>query len=293
MVDNSRTRKTYSFMRARPKSTNGVDMSRYKKTYSFLGTSSLPKPIDPVISEPIPVSTAIQYHDSTFSPVLLCQFNESLSDSSGNNLDLSIDAGSVEYVDLYEIKALRFNSLRLTHVADPLLAIADDMTIEMIVTLNEQPDLYPALGPFINYSGGIDDGAPSAIYNYLYYFNIYDGLQALWYQEYGVNFASTVSSAGSVVEVGELFHFAATRVSNVVTLYVNGVAVASNSVVQATGGSAAQLYVGGTGGLGGSIERFVSDCTIASLKIVASGLSADDIKSEYNRTVGPRLGLLP
>ena len=82
------------------------------------------------------MSTSIYLHDLTYAPVALWQFNGDLTDSSGNGLTLSVEAGTLWYADLARgVKGIYFDgSTRLTRgVWDSVLAISGDLTIEMIV----------------------------------------------------------------------------------------------------------------------------------------------------------------
>jgi hypothetical protein len=289
--DTFRQRRTYSFYRARPRaSADGSfrDLNVVRKTYAYY-------PQAPRV--PAGPGCDLFYHDTTFSPVLLCQFNDTLADTSGNGLNLVVDAGTVNsgsYVNVVSgdacLRGLSFDgATRLKHASDPRLQITGDITVEFILVLKETPQPESTVAPIVTYTGGVDD--TSSTVNYLWHTYVDDALLPAWFSEHGVGVNDSFIGTAPVRGVDQLQHFAVTRTSNVIRFYSNGVQVgaASSALTTPTDGSASLLFVGGTGGTG-STERFYTRFYMSSLKVIASALTAAQVKSEYNRTLGGRLG---
>jgi hypothetical protein len=242
-------------------------------------------------------TSAIQLHDKTHSPVGLWQFNKNTLDSSGNGLHLTID-GAFIYdplaPGLYGIShTSAFARLYRTQF-DAALAITGDMTIEFFVTL------YSAMVTSNVYSNasivsyGLDSS--TAVNNYLYKIdfstlaNFNKGLR--WIQESGVGVEDIFVPSAVHIIYPHIVHVAVTRTSNVIQFYLNGLPAGapSSTLTTPTGGSNGKFHVLTiSDGSSGSGTRGV---TIASLKVIASALTADEIKAEYNRTFGPAFGTI-
>lgn len=239
----------------------------------------------------------IGLHDTTYSPVGLWQFQDTLADSSGNGFDVTVDAGTLSFMPLAQrMRGVRLDGLRLTRPYTTLLAIKGDMTIEMMSVL-EKSD---GGGVVIAYTGGADD--TSSIYNYQYQISVNTGIGITpgsrgvsWLSEHGVGVNDLyVPTMLALPPPGEPFHFATSRINNKAQMYLNGkpFGTLSPTLLTPTDGSVAALFIGGTGrasGLTSPVDTVAGMC-VTSLKIVPTGLDAAAVKSEYARTLGPFLG---
>ncbi len=237
---------------------------------------------------------SIQLHDTTHSPVGLWQFQGDLTDASGNGFTLSVDAGTPRYDQLCPgLAGVLLQSTRLkAAVGANALRITGDITIEMLVIFAaDNTGVQPTSAPLISFTGGQDD--TSSTVNFLYQIAFDPGRLLYWFSEHatGVNDVYQVTSQ-ALPPLRQVLHLAATRTSNVIQFYVNGRAfgAASSALNAPTDGSAAQLWVGGQGG---TTPTLAPDCSLSSLKIVASALSAAQIKAEFNRTLGRFYGYIP
>jgi len=222
-----------------------------------------------------------QMHDLTHSPVVLYNFESGseLVDSSGNGLDLDTEVGTPRYADLISgisMVDLDGSNLRRSSSNDSELNITGAVTVELFAINRNSTG-----GIAISYQGGDTQ--------------FWDARVAAT-EKYGTGYRK---SGGSFVEVAsdvtwargpELQHFAVTRASDGKTykFYVNGVLkdteVAANTPQSGTDSA---VNIGANRLNAARFNGFVG-----SIKVVASELSADDIKAEYNRTLGPLLGTI-
>lgn len=240
----------------------------------------------------------IQLHDTTYSPVGLWQFQNSLNDSSGNNFHAAVDAGAAEYsVITQRLMGCRFNGLRLIGPNATLLALRSDMTVEFIGAFEDQGPVGSLLSPpgacttgiALSYTGGIDDGASNI--NYLYQVAFPDVRRIQWFSEHDVGVNDTYTPSGLVLPTpGVPFHCAASRINSRVQFYVNGkpYGTLSPSLFAPTDGVTSRLWFGGVSGTG--IPTTGNNFSLASVKIIPTGLDAAAVRGEYNRTLGPFLG---
>lgn len=217
-------------------------------------------------------------HDTTFNPSALWQFNETLSDTSGNGFDLTISAGpTTQYTDIYpSVRGLYLLSgLTAAHTTTTPagLQISGDITIECLVDFTVRNVSHPFFA--------CDAAAVSSASNRQYGVAFDSNGFPTWSQEHG-----TQDSTGGTFTCTEMFpprlcHFAVTRISNVIQFYCNGLPLgsASGTLTTPTGGGSSVFRLGqGSSPTGEGILR--------SLKIVAAGLSAAQVKAEYNRCLG-------
>lgn len=241
---------------------------------------------DTGVAGAVGVVGAIGLHDTTYSPVLLCQFQGARTDTSGNSLTPTVDAGTELYSTMVpSLQGIKLDgTLRLKVATNALLALHNDMTVEMLLLLSGDTAINSQI---ISYTFGVDD--TSSTFNYLYQINFTDATRRpSWFQEFGTGSDSSVSVADQALPKRQLFHLAATRISNVIQFYLNGRAFgAPGSVTQTTDGTASSLYIGGEGG---PTPHFSSPMLMASLKIIPSGLAPAQIRGEYNLTAGQFYG---
>lgn len=212
----------------------------------------------------------IVYHDTTFSPILLAQFNGDLTDSSGNGHDMS--GASPSYSEIHPgVIGLDFRATTATVTTDAL-ALTGDLTVEFIA----QVDWPPAPGNIVAYAGGSNQAYSISLQT--------PGLGIFW-QHGGGHTGVTYTEATRQIRKGQLCHFAVTRTSGVVQFYINGKAAgaASGTLTAPDAVTGGTLTIGSTGANG-------TQGVICSLKVIGSALSAADVLAEYNRTLGPWFG---
>lgn len=223
-------------------------------------------------------------HDTTYSPVGLWQFDESLADASGGAHTLAMNAGTLVYTEIYPVLRalyllptddLRYNTTGST------LFIAGDITIAMLL----RPTLLPTASAYLLTYGG---GSSSSANNIQYSVGIGPAGLPLWRQAHGSGTVASYSPTGFGIP-SDLCHLAVTRTSNVVQFYLNGrvLGPASSALTAPDGGSTSVLFIGDIAG-GSNVE-----CCLHSLKIVASALTATQVKGEYNRCLGAVFGQAP
>jgi len=222
----------------------------------------------------------VNYHDTTFSPAGLWNFNNDLTDSSGNGFTLTVGSGVERYADISPgVRGLVIDGA--TYVSKSsftsTLGITGDMTIEMLLVIG----VIPTGSVYVTHVGSTS--GESSADNYLYQFTLLTGSsprqQMFWETGAGTNITYQINDT---VPFSGLCHWAVTRTSGVVQFYVNGRAsgAASTSLTSPTDGT------GGTFKIGSDATSPATACTLASVKVVASALSATNIKSEYLKTLG-------
>lgn len=218
--------------------------------------------------------SAPQLHTTLHSPVGLYQFNETLNDTSGGGLHLSLVAGNTRYTEIVPgLRALKVSTAeKFRHAATgTALAIAGDVTIMMLIMV----DSY-ANGGIVSYDTGAETQAGNVQYAVAF---ISQDLQ--WFHESGAG-VDRVFSPNRLPPLFELCHLAARRQSNVIQFFINGrqFGAASSALTAPDGGSSSRLYLGYE-------ANDTASYSIASLKIVASALTDAEIEAEHDRTLGP------
>lgn len=228
----------------------------------------------------------IVLHDLTYAPVALWQMNDTLVDSSGNGFTLFHNGGvPFGYADIYSgvrgIYQLGGTPFRTVTQPGPVgLELTGDMTIECFLSL-------PLRSAAVNHVFlGFDQAGSGSTFNRLYGVS-WDSTAGypVWTSQSGSQVTATYTENTDIYP-STLCHFAVTRASNIIQFYCNGLPLgaASTALTAPTGGTAGNFQLGQQGSSG-------CECQIASLKIIASALTAAQVKGEYNRTLGPVLGL--
>jgi hypothetical protein len=234
----------------------------------------------------IALSQAVAVHDLTHSPVALWQLAGSLADTSGSAIGLTVNS-LTQYAELTPLikgwDGLGGNGFHSTVTSPAALRITGDITIEAIV---RQPDNLRGAGSARNIIA-FDSNVAGSTGNCLYSIGITTGGFPTWTQQNGAKVTATYTLTTDIFPSG-LFHLAVTRTSNVVQIYVNGapLGAASGALTTPTDGTASNFQFGSQGGAPLAVM-------LASLKVIASALTAAQVKAEYNRTLGPACGLRP
>lgn len=229
----------------------------------------------------------VNYHDTTYSPVGLWNLNGTLNDSSGNGFNLTVEAGTERYSDIFPgVRGFNFDgSTRLVYnTTGTSLQITGSMTIEFLVVTRAR-----ASSTFVSYT---TPSASTSSDNTLYSVGMdstVNGGSLFWRSHHGTLVADSYTinnNPGPLV----LNHFAVTRTSNVIQFYLNGTVLgsASSALTAATGGTNSKLRIGS------AVTSFqpVQASILASVKVLASALTADQIRGEYNNTLGNFYGNL-
>jgi hypothetical protein len=226
------------------------------------------------------------YHGLDYDPVALYQMSDGTgTDSSGNGLHLTGNGGIVTQ------PIPGFPGTRLTGGAyfwrasnDALLTIPGAITVECLICIEQTPFDSPA-AVLLSFQGPTEDQADNILYDCRVY-----GLN--WYSsmEYGPGTTEQRGSTAGGNWTYSPYHMAWTRNADGKTenWYLNG--VLADTVVGTgvpDGGTAARLMVGATSTGGSLWYRW-----LASLKIIPFELSADQVKQEYNRTLGRAYGMV-
>ena len=218
-----------------------------------------------------------QPHDTSYSPIALYQLNGDLTDSSGNGRTLTLDAGTARYSDISpHLKGFAFDGASRLKSTDTIFRITGDITIEMLINIQS--------ASAASIVAEMDTGeTPGTNYNYAvsvvgttgHYF------ESFWEFGSGTNVAYD-NTSGSYV-VGDVFHFAYVRASNVVTMYMNGKvwgAPSGTLTAPDTSSPTQNFYVGGN-----IVDPFFNGI-ISSLKVIGRALTATEVESEFERTLG-------
>jgi hypothetical protein len=217
-----------------------------------------------------------QKFDTTHSPAGLWNFEQDLTDDSGNSYDLTVDTGTETYTSVEGLVGLKMDdgTENFHHnVTGTNLEILGDMTMEALIVWEGD---FSAERIICLYA---QTGADVEANNNLYNFRSDSGGGLSYFCE--TTAAANVSHAfGAGIQVGELTYVAIVREDDDVTLYLDGVAIgsASSGLAAPVGGSASVFQVGKASFIG----------TICSLKIIASALTAGEVLGEYNHTLGNR-----
>jgi hypothetical protein len=218
-------------------------------------------------------------HDTTYSPVGLWQLDGDLTDSSGNGRDLSLEGGTTRWTHLApDLRGFFFDgATRLSRSAtDAALQLTGDLTFEALVTFDRHDSESQAIMSW-------HDLGETEATNTLYSFRTVGvGNSLEWVSESGAGVNATYT-ATTGVDRGIIHHVAVVRESDVLKFYLNGeLYETSGSLTTPTGGSSGRFALGGFYNFAGN-EHFGG---IASAKLIDRALTAAEVISEYNRTVG-------
>jgi len=241
---------------------------------------------------PLPSIANLQYFDTTHSPTGLWNFNGTLADSSGNGFDMVLSAGAIGYADIAPGKKgvlLGSTAILGQAAANTALKILGDVTLEMIVQLDSLASLFTAFS--FAASGETQATNTAYLLRIPAVVPATPPRQLTWLSESGAGVDATYANPGpeSIGLIHNIMYIAATRISNVVQFYVNGLpfGAPSAALTPPDGATSSKLFIG--------CDVTTSPGTnpiIFSAKVIASGLNAAQIKAEYNRTMGPAYGVL-
>lgn len=230
---------------------------------------------------------AVNLHTTTHSPAGLWQLQNDLTDSSGNGLTLTAIAGTARYTDIFS------SGKRALYLQDGLtvgrsaftasLNILGDLTIECllhVITNNVATGVV---------SHGASGETEATNYSYAAQFTT---TTFQYLHEFSTGTNQTLNTT-NLVPPRRLSHFALVRASNVVQFYLNGrtFGAASGTLTAPTGSTSGRFRIGASEGLG-SPGGTGAPNMISSVKVIASALTATQIKAEYNLTLGSFFGFV-
>ena len=239
---------------------------------------------------------AIEYFDNAIPAAGLWNFNGVLTDISGNGNDLALSAGNLAFCDispgklgLYVLATARYQTAGFAAA----LQLLGDVTVLAIV----QRDQAQTTAILCSKAASGELEAANQIYSFTLEAQATDAdlIRTRYQAEQGAGADITYLSGGNVSlsPIHNIMFCAMRRTGNVIRFYVNGLPFGPDSGVLAapTGGAdpASRFVVGANSPGSANASKYV----LFSLKVVSSSLSDDDIKSEYNRTLGLAFGVLP
>jgi len=224
----------------------------------------------------------VRPHDTTFNPVALYQFDGNLNDSSGFARHLTIGSGTPKYSEIFpKLQGVFLTSSERFFTSAAALQIAGDVTYEAIMLIPVQLTTQ-TYSIFAEMEAG-ETAAGNYLSSLLITYNAgYHYFEAFWEYNAGVN-VSYANTSGPI-PTNEPFHFAMVRQSNVVTMYINGRAFGTPSGVLTAPNTTAPIQKFYVGGNLSSDTGFTG--LISSLKVIDRALTATEVNSEFERTVG-------
>lgn len=236
--------------------------------------------------------TRWRHYDLTHSPVALWKLDGNLNDSSGNGLTLSVRTGTARYAEVVP-GVYGFYSDGSTILyrasADALLQIDNAITIQAIVKLHSYQTANTHGFLCMCASAG-----ESLETNYLYWITATQPTgywNLLW--EYGVAGTNSGAHPMTPFRIGDSHVICFTRSARdgssncTAKFYIDGVLMATTaSVPGAQKAGAANTQQFGLLGDWQSPSQPIGACSIASVKIIASELTADQVLSESNYVHG-------
>lgn len=230
----------------------------------------------PAVEDYVWTQEPVQYHDTTHSPLGLWQFSGGLTDSSGNGRTLTVESGTSRFTEIFpgvQGAFLDGSTTLIFNTADAALRLTGDMTIECLLQLSE----YTTDRYVVSHGAAGETSADNVQYS----INVLDNAGEFgYYQESGSGVDAGVQMATLRPPINQLCHLAVTRISQVVRVYLDGVLKATSATLTVPdGGSNGRFRIG-------SADNFAPICALASVKLIGSGLTTDQVKAEYNRTLG-------
>ena len=224
------------------------------------------------------------YLDTTYDPVALYLLDDSLADSSASNLPNLTVNGNENWTDVgYGLRGFELDGSSQVYLssAESEVQITGNLTIEMILRVSS---INASASPLVIYCAASGE---EEVNNSVYQIALLQNTNQLQYFcEYGAGVNVSYNANAGIGTGAAAVLLAMVRSSGNVTFYANGVQIGDTSVglTTASGGSNATLKIGHANIDGGAI---------CSVKILDVALSADQIKAEYNLSLGPVVGELP
>lgn len=216
-------------------------------------------------------------HDSSYSPVAMYQLDGNMNDSIGSN-HFSVTAGTELYGYCKGLKGFAFNGSTTIAGSTASPALYGDMTAECLLNVAR---VHTVQQRIFHESGASNSELASQ--NSLWALDVTATNNALQHSsEYNAG-SNNIYLTTMSVPVGEIVHLAMVRASDQVSLYMNGILAAgpSSTLNTPTSGENAHMEFGGA--TGATAVYLVG--WMASVKIIASALTADQVLREANYTL--------
>jgi hypothetical protein len=224
-----------------------------------------------------------------YSPLALYTFDGNINDQSGNSNNLSLHSGSLQYTDgpFYGSQAILFDGYNsLTSSIISALQITGAVTLQAFIKSNTTT--VSSVGKAVASLAGIGESLKT---NILYSMFV-DGdnkAGSFGYDiEKGLGVDVSEFSVASLLQPGKWYHIAIARNgSSNNKLYLNGTLITSftslNFPEKDVSGNLQRLIVGTHPSSGGDYQAFAYKGAVSNLKIVDRELTANEIKSEFER----------
>lgn len=241
----------------------------YAETLSIVAPSITINGIRPVV--------APRAHDSTYSPISLHQLDGNMNDSVGVN-NFSVTTGTELYGYCKGLRGFAFNGSTTIAGTTGTPSISGDLTAECLLNVAR---VHTVQQRIFHESGASNSELASQ--NSLWALDVTATNNALQHSsEYNTG-SNSIYLTTTSVPVGEIVHLAMVRESDQVSLYMNGILAAGPSATlqTPTSGENARMEFGGATGT--TAVYLVG--WMASVKVIASALTADQILREANYTL--------
>lgn len=231
-----------------------------------------------------------RYHDTAFNPVALWQLSGNLLDSGPSAYDLVVATGTERYAPLVPgIVGAYFDAYtKLSSSVVPAnLLLTGAVTVECIVSVTAQN----TSSQYICILGSTGENYNT---NYVWSVSVDTNSNALrYFAETGSAGTNILYSLTASLPTGMPIHLALVRGSDYqVTFYANGEKIGSSSSALTNPSITSATYTGRVqlGGDDGVTQRFQG--TLASLKVINGALTAQQVRREFEYTLGPMYGIL-
>jgi hypothetical protein len=223
----------------------------------------------------------IKKFDNTHAPVARYDFEGNLSDSSGNGFDLTT-VGTPIYRHVFEnVLGIVSGFPLLRSSSDAALRIFGDITVQALCILRATPS-----GAYV---ASFDASGETEATNYAWSLQIGSHMNLAFFTESGAGvngFYTTAQTNMGLPAFGVPFHIAGRRKDGVIQLFLNGLPFGPPSPAPLTTPTGATTSVLRVNGSGTGLPELLG------LKICASALTDNEIREEYNRTLGDEFGEL-
>jgi len=231
------------------------------------------------------IKKIVNYFDLTHSPVALYNFNDVLTDSSGNGLDLTLTSGATLFTKQNGITGLKLKGgvqYWSRPLNDPILTILKELTVEMLIMI-------PIISSeFWIVQMGSGTTAPNS--NNAFSIRMMSTGNISYFADTGAGGTDVSYIPNISLATYQLTYLAMTRNSTgtVVKFYINGDLKATSGTLNApTDGNSGVLRIGTNKG---ATTFTPNGGFLPSLKILNKELDSNQIKLEYYKTIGNSFG---
>jgi len=235
------------------------------------------------------------YLNTSFSPVVLYNFNNTINDSSGNGYHLTLAAGDERYVTINNFTGFYFSGVEyLTKASEDSFINFGAITIEAIIILpGTTGATLPTGNTIIIFGGNTELSSGNQAWGLISAnpTGTNSGNRLHYFVEYGNGTNITYTSAANL-PVGQICHAALTRDSTgtVIKLYVNGKLFDTSGTLTAPNNTTSGILTVGADVTGNT--ELLNGTILFSIKVINSQLTDAQIANEYNKTLGSVYGII-